>query len=207
MGRIACFLVEPSGKVQVKLRRYSTRANNPCPNGLAGYHNALLFLQNEPEELDEKTQSLLNGMKPREPKDHPGWPTQCSCGYQFQPEDAWDRFIDRIYRRSDTGEEYPRRDIPPGGMWFEPWLDGLFKAQLEHCITVMTPGGEWQIDSQARNCTIPEDHRQQRHHCWVITGTPPLITAGKGGITCSAGAGSIQCGAYHGFLREGYLED
>jgi hypothetical protein len=69
-------------------------------------------------------------------------------------------------------------------------------------LIVMTPGGQWNIDSRASNCTLPYDYE---HRCWVRHGEPPNITVDKQGLTCTAGAGSIQCGDYHGFLVAGAL--
>jgi hypothetical protein len=69
-----------------------------------------------------------------------------------------------------------------------------------HCI--LPNGNEFNIDSRAANCTMKEE---KTHRCWVRTGTPPNITAGKNGNTCSAGAGSILSGDWHGFLRNGEL--
>ncbi|MGC2239138.1 MAG: hypothetical protein WA584_23485 [Pyrinomonadaceae bacterium] len=112
------------------------------------------------------------------------------------------------YRRTDTGEEYADlRDVPVGAMWFADWYDAMFAAQLAHVLVVKTPGGDWIVDSQSANCGLPEDYLQQTHHCWIIEGDLPNITVSKNGKTCVAGAGSIQAGSYHGFLRNGYLEE
>lgn len=69
-------------------------------------------------------------------------------------------------------------------------------------LHVITPGGLWNIDSRASNCTMPYDYD---HRCWVRHGQPPMITVDKQGVTCTAGGGSIQCGDFHGFLRDGEL--
>lgn len=210
MVRIRCFLLEPTERVRVRLRRYSNKGG-PCPlvPGTYSYHTAFSHLvSEEPAERSEEGY-IQNGIRPREPKDDPRWPQECACGgYTFTDEDEWDRFTEQIYRRADTGEETTIRDAPPGAMWEAWWLDQFYVPQGPHCLAVKTPGGEWTIDGQARNCGMPDDHRQEHHHCWVRTGTPPDVTVGKdGGPTCSAGAGSIQCGNYHGFLRGGFLED
>jgi hypothetical protein len=122
-----------------------------------------------------------------------------------------------VWRRVDTGEEFEAlADTPVGAMWFAPWLDEMFSPQLEHVLIVKTPGGDWLIDGEARNCTMPNKGEerdgktyfypfQQDHHCWIIHGTPPDITVDKAGTTCGAGAGSIGKPNYHGFLRNGYL--
>lgn len=208
--RIRCFFLEPTGRIQVKLRRYAhekKRGNCPLhPGNNYSYHEASTIIGSEPVERDDRGY-ISNGMKAPEPHSDPRWPVQCVCGYTFQEDDEWQRFIEAIYRRTDTGEEMTIRDAPAGAMWYAPWLDDMFVPQGEHVLEVKTPGGEWTVDGQASNCTMKDDFKQERHHCWVRTGEPPNITAGKDGPTCSAGAGSIQCGSYHGFLRNGYLED
>lgn len=208
--RIPCFLLEPTERVLVSLRRYADekkRGNCPRFPGKYSYHTALSVIGDEPAEYDERGY-VCNGLKTAPPHDDPRWPTHCLCGYAFRDDDEWQRFTGILYRRTDTGEEMTIRDAPAGAMWYEPHYDELYVPQGPHCLVVKTPGGEWCVDSQANNCTIPDDHRQERHHCWVRTGEPPNVTVGKDGHpTCSAGAGSIQCGSYHGFLRNGYLED
>lgn len=204
MARICCFFLEPTGRVSVKLRRYyCSEVTNPCPKG---FHDAAVMIGNEPEQLD-KQGFTTNGMKPTPAHYDPRWPTSCDCGYVFREEDVWQRFTERIYRRTDTGEEMTLRDAPAGAMWYAEWLDRMYVPQGPHNLMVKTPGGEWCVDGQASNCMMKDDFKQEKHHCWVREGEPPNVTAGKGGPTCSAGAGSIQCGNYHGFLRNGYLED
>lgn len=115
---------------------------------------------------------------------------------------------DRIWQRADTGEKVTSlNDLPAGAMWFADWYDDSFcKPQLAHVLVVKTPGGDWIVDSQSSNCTMPDDRKQEKHHCWIIEGELPNITVSKNGVTCTAGGGSIICGIYHGFLRNGYLE-
>ena len=137
------------------------------------------------------------------------WPTRCGCGYRFKAEDEWSIDFNDIWIREDDWSVLGSRPhkFPPGAMYWAPWMDDHYKPQLEHCLCVILPDGTaWIIDSQATNCTMADDHRQERHHCWVLSGgPPPNVTAGKGGVTCSAGAGSIQSGGYHGFLQNGVL--
>jgi hypothetical protein len=113
-----------------------------------------------------------------------------------------------LYRRTDTGETGLLADFPAGAMWFGDWYpDSMFNPQLGpgKTLIVRTPGGDWVIDQQANNCTIPGDYSQAEHHCWVIHGTPPTITVDKDGVTCKAGGGSIAQKNWHGFLRNGFL--
>lgn len=209
MARIQCFFLEPTDRVRVSLRRY-TQKNTPdcCPvyPGTYSYHTAMIPIGEEPVERDEQGY-ISNGIKALSPHDDPRWPRTCPCGYTFQEEDEWQRFTEQIYRRTDLGGEMTIHEAPAGAMWYAPWMDDLFVPQGEHNLVVKTPGGEWCVDSQANNCTMKEDFKQEHHHCWVRHGEPPNVTVDKDGPTCSAGAGSIQCGSYHGFLRHGFLEE
>lgn len=79
--------------------------------------------------------------------------------------------------------------------YYRPGPDG-------RTLFVVTPGGVWNVDERASNCTLPNDNE---HYCWVRHGIPPMVTVDKVGKTCAAGAGSIMMGKYHGFLRNGKL--
>lgn len=206
--RIRCFLIDSTEEVEASLRRYHLdyEKKDPCPLPGRARHSASVSIGREPVVRDEQGY-ICNSVRNQVPHDDPRWPTQCECGYVFREEDEWRKDSDLIYRRADTGEAFPLRSAPAGAMWYAPWLDDLYTPQGEHNLMVMTPGGEWCVDGQASNCTMKEDFNQKQHHCWVRSGTPPDVTAGKDGPTCSAGAGSIQCREYHGFLRNGYLED
>lgn len=210
MARIKCFLLDPNGRTLVSLRRYrSIKDRNECPGGNGYYHNASVPIEEEQTEHDEEGR-IINGLKPMPSHDDPRWPTQCHyCGYAFQESDEWQREVSTIYRRTDTGEEMTIENAPVGAMWYAPWLDRFHAPQDDRGnLMVKTPGGDWDIDSQCSNCTMKDDRKQEKHHCWVRHGTAPNITVDKqGGPTCAAGAGSIQCGSYHGFLRSGFLED
>lgn len=111
--------------------------------------------------------------------------------------------------RPDTGETQRSPHLfGPGAMWIATWLMGDSGGRWHpgpdgNILIVETPGGSWNIDSRASNCDRRDDHV---HHCWIRHGEPPNITVDKNGDTCGAGAGSIQCGSYHGFLRNGHLE-
>ena len=116
--------------------------------------------------------------------------------------------MDRIYRRTDTGEEMTLSEATPGAMWYADWMLELGHDEWVgpdgHSLVVKCPNGtDWAIDSRASNCTLPND---SKHKCWIRHGTPPNITVDKNGLTCAAGAGSIQAGDYHGFLRAGQFD-
>ena len=108
-----------------------------------------------------------------------------------------------IYRRVDTGEELHGKK-PAGAMWFcEPEYQQYYQAGPDgRTLFVETPGGTWTVDSQASNCTKPND---KEHRCWCRHGDAPNITVNKIGNTCFAGAGSILMANFHGFLIDGEL--
>ena len=102
-----------------------------------------------------------------------------------------------------------------GNMYYVTWLqvaaeDGVgtscsctwSNCDGRHLYVILPNGWEWDSDGRASNCTLPDE---KTHRCWVRTGEPPLVTAGKQGHTCSAGAGSIAPPGWHGFLRNGKL--
>jgi len=138
----------------------------------------------------------------------PRWPTHCACGYEFTTEDPRQLSVEEIYVRADTGEETTIRDAPAGAMWWCDWMGDHWHPQLGRPFAVKLPDGtDWMPDIPAENCTMPDDHGQERHHCWIVKGELPNITVSKDGPTCAAGAGSIQSANYHGFLQNGYLTD
>lgn len=132
-----------------------------------------------------------------------GWKGACSsCGEPI----PWDGPLG-VLGSSGNNRLYDREGgrLEPGDLF---WADhGALRECFDwdncdgrHLCAVLPNGLHWDIDSRANNCGLPGD---RLHRCWVRTGEPPAVTAGKGGRTCSAGAGSILAGDYHGFLVAG----
>jgi len=156
-------------------------------------------------EIDEATYSLgLDGVHAKLRAEGRVAPCE-TCG-RMPPEDL--PFGQWMGCRKVWGTEDGK--LHPGDMFWAPWLhhDGkcLYWDNCDdprgHLIVVLPNGHQWDVDSRASNCTMPED---RTHRCWVRTGEPPNVTAGKSGHTCAAGAGSILSGDYHGFLQNGVL--
>ena len=210
-----CFIVTRLPRARIWLRRFaSNAAAREVPGAkcsINGYHDALVFLADVPD---------LNicGREPTaEEKLNPKWPSKCDCGYQFTDQDEWQIFNwnlcadagGKIYVMRSRDRSFPD-GYPPGAMHWETWLheDGRKCAFWDNCdgrhLIVTCPNGrEWDVDSRASNCTMPND---RTHRCWIRHGEVPNITVDKsGGATCAAGAGSILAGSYHGFLRNGEL--
>lgn len=194
---IECFMLNPTDQGEISLRRYSS--NSKC--GTLYCHDASVIIGQDifiSEYLGECINPQLDHNDKR-------WPNQCNkCNYQFTDNDKWQHRWCRLYERSDTKELTTTHNAPVGAMWYADWLP--FKGEDGKSLMVKLPGGyEWCIDSVANNCTKPNDNK---HKCWPRRGTPPLVTVNKSfGQTCSAGGGSIIVPGFHGFLRNGRLEE
>lgn len=204
-SRIKTFWCEQSARAREQLRRFTYVRDNPCGSTGRG-HDAIATIG----EVDFPLSNGLSGdgtlMYDRA---DPRWPKSCTaCGYEFTPDDQWQHSLDRLYRRVDTGEMLAHEQLPAGASYDCPWVrDFGYVGSDNIALTVVLPDGtHWHVDSEANNCTRKGD---RSHKCWVRDGDPRAcnVTAGKQGNTCSAGAGSIQSPGYHGFLRNGWLEE
>lgn len=202
-SRIQTFWCEPAPRARQRLRRYS-RSDSGCTDAYS-YHNAYAILG----EVDFALETGYTGdsTQPFDRAD-PRWPTKCErCDYAFQPDDEWQHNLDRLYRRADTGELLAHDDMPAGASYDATWYHDFWVGRDGMSLTVVLPDGtHWHVDSRATNCDLPDD---TVHRCWVREGDPRAcnVTAGKNGVTCTAGGGSIQSPAYHGHLRNGVLEE
>ncbi len=197
MPRHACFLIERTNKYRVELRRFCWSDKEKCPLP-HGYHDASIVIEDCVDIVDASCGDKHDHNDPR-------WPKACECGYQFLDSDQWQRNEHELFERKETGERWTLNGkLPVGAMYNADWMPKPWQGLDGLSLVVMTPGGLWNIDSRASNCTKPND---EEHKCWCRQGTPPMIDVNKNGLTCAAGAGSIQCGSYHGFLRHGFLED
>lgn len=200
-----CFLIEPTDRTYRALRRYSGPQAGRGWTCETGYHNALVRIADGTLVIDDH--GFYRTEPEGWPRDDPRWPTHCTCGYAFGPDDPWQLFYERLYRDPRTGAEYTIRDAPPGAMWRAEWMEDVaaYRGPDGQCLAVVLPDGhQWMIDGRASNCTRPKDND---HKCWVRHGEPPNLTVDKNGNTCQAGAGSIVSAGYHGFLVDGYLTD
>jgi hypothetical protein len=218
---IKAFFLEPTGEQRVYLRTYQDcmRSGQPCPG--RSYHDARVLVGTRPEQkLGDGCIAALS--KEDYPPEH--WPVTCGCGYRFSDQAVRQVFTESLYRRSDSGEVCTLREAPEGAIWDAWWCCTPDRMGADgRCLVAKVPGGhEWMIDGRASNCDSPCRHCVRPYHqhspkpddcpgyedarphkCWVREGTPPLLTVGKNGITCGAGAGSILTPNWHGFLRNG----
>lgn len=181
MNGTPCFLLTPTTKARLKLRRYKS-GSGTC-SGPSAYHNATTPFADVPAKLDEHGY-LQSSDELAPPHDDPRWPRKCEgCAYEFQPEDTWQLFQELLYVRSDTGEEVTLREAPVGAMWDAFWLP--WKGPDGRSLVVMTPAGEWTIDGPSEG----GGH-------WTRTGEPPKVTVQP----------SINFpGKFHGWLTAGVL--
>lgn len=197
MGHIQCFFLEPSDQVEISLRRYASLSK--CDR--SGYHNASVVIDRDLQiNVSDVHGDSFSHADQR-------WPKTCACGYEFGPNDQWQYNPHTLYRRADNGELMTLGDAPDGAMWFAPWYGDVPEWRGPDGLTLVVrvpKKHDWIVDSRASNCTMPQDNV---HKCWVRHGSPPNITVDKNGNTCSAGAGSIAVPGWHGFLRNGYLEE
>lgn len=224
MDRIRCFLLLPTGETFISLRRYA-QSDARCPaRTLTGGHDAMTPVDILPElKANSLTQlDFLND---------PRWPASCACGYEFIKDDHRQLFNQTIYRRSDNSEEVLWREAGAGAIMDCEWFHDMKErcGEDSHSYLVKLPGGhEWSPDARASNCDSPcatcgkpnHQHRStprpdgvcdrfvesRAHKCWCRHGTAPDLTVDKSGHTCGAGGGSILVEGWHGFLRQGWLE-
>lgn len=186
-SRIRCFWLEPSDQVEMTLRRFvwSDKAGK-CGATVTGAHDASVAIG----RVAKKDVTDVHG--DHWPHADPRWPRQCACGYTFSDEDQWQFNPHALYRRADTGELLVLGRAPAGAMWNAYWLRGIktFKDRPDGVVLIVrTPGGDWAVDGPSSN-----------GNGWERGGTPagpaPDVDVNP----------SIVCGAYHGFLRHGWLE-
>lgn len=124
------------------------------------------------------------------------YPKVCdACGEPFGEKAIRQLFRERNYNTRTGSPEV-------GDLFYQDW-DGYnyWDNQVGPNLIAVCPGGfQWNIDSRASNCGLPND---RLHRCWVRHGEVPNITVDKKGLTCKAGAGSIKTSNWHGFLRNG----
>lgn len=189
--RIKCFMLQPTNRARRWLRRYYSAER---PDGMRlcepnGYHNAMALIDDADLIRTERGGHSLDSLT--WPEDDPRWPEKCDhCDYRFHEKETRQLFYVPIYLTPDGKEVTIRSSglpgldsAPPGSMWYADWLS-CWKGPDQRSLVLMTPGGEWCIDSPASNGPG-----------WTRTGTPPIVTARP----------SIICGGYHGWLTDGEL--
>lgn len=198
MTKHRCFMLTPTNRAARWLRR--TTGANELDVRLCeplGYHEAMVRI--EDGEIIEAEDGGIS-IDPMEWPDYdPRWPERCGhCDYEFTGICGGQLFYEQIFLTPDGREviwrdpQYPLPSIacaPVGAMRHCPWLakELKFVGPDGLSLSVMTPAGPWEIDSQYPTCGR-----------WSRTGQPPNVTVSP----------SIHfVDRYHGLLREGYLCD
>jgi hypothetical protein len=196
-----CFLIVPTSQAY---REALTTQPGQCPI-YGDYHRGVVVF--EEFEYDPEQEFPKRNLE----FDKAPFPARCECGFSFTSERSNSLSCGHRLIRKDTGETQRHiHQFGTGAMWRATWYKndttGLYGWDWDNAteapLIVRTPGGDWNIDGRASNCTMPND---KTHRCWVRHGEPPNIHVDKNGHTCGAGAGSIIAGNYHGFLHNGQL--
>lgn len=202
---VRCFMVRPTHRWRLSMRRYGRGDGNCTANRGYGYHNADSAVL-EVMECKPDPDGIYRGLPEDDhwPRADPRWPVKCDhCAYQFSEADSWQCFAVQIYV-DDAGVEYGSRNLPPGAMRLEDDEPEYLRGPDGRTLHVICPDGhDWSPDHPCNNCTLPNDRGPYgtAHRCWTRTGVPPLVQVGKQfGKSCSAGGGSILTPGYHGFL-------
>jgi len=216
VNRVRCFVIVHCHTSSYRLRRYvryNAAGDQKCPGfgpGKFSFHNA------ETAEIcstaDEPTKKYFCSRPPQIELTDPRWPTKCDqCDYLFADDDERQIFGEPIFRRADSPEDNPVSMLlsaaPAGALWRAAWLEeGSWRVGFDgqSWVCRLPDGSDWQIDSEASNCTRKGD---RTHRCWVRHGIAPDFNIDKDGPTCDVGCGSIKSPGYHGFLRNGWLEE
>jgi hypothetical protein len=192
MGSVyECFLLRPTNKYRVNLRRYSNSSMCPTNNWC---HNADVFIG-----VEEHSTRPVSGDSEGLPHDDDRWPQKCDqCAYRFLEADYWQVNFDNIYAAVDGREftlissDQMTNDktmmAPPGALWECDWMPGKGPDGKSYCVR--TPGGDWHIDGT------------YSHGRWTRTGTAPNFTVMPSILIGKKSDGSWQ---YHGWFRRGRL--
>lgn len=190
-----CFWVEPSANVTIGLRR---SADGPCPANV-GYHYAVAPLG---EQVARRTtDGYLDVIPVNDFSGHPDWPVTCAkCNYVFDDDDDRQVWQDSIWRRVETGEEWPMDELPVGAMFHATWLVPIGVGEDGIALMVRVPpegpGARshlWHVDGPGR-----KDGKITHARGWTREGDPRR----PGQPTVSP---SIDMGDYHGYLKAGVL--
>jgi hypothetical protein len=185
--RVECFFVERLPRARVELRRFTFSADDAvqCQAGRGG-HDAHVQIGTVPWTEEHWGKGEL----PTEAeKADPRWPARCdACGYEFRPEDQWQRGTHQLFARvGSIAPAFVLAEVPPGAMWDASWWPAPEDRGPDgRCLVVRLPDGtDWMVDGPASN----------GGGRWTRTGEAPHVTARP----------SIATRRYHGFLTDGFL--
>lgn len=185
---VPCFLLLPTTRYLVSLRRWGGEGAAPC-----GYLPWGCDTSVDIGVEEHKTPPISGPPEPRYAHlaTDPRWPERCSvCGAPFRAEDPKQVRFDVLYRRADTGEEMVLSKAPPGAMWDCPWLHHKVGPDGQSLTVRLPDGRDWWVDGPSKNGSG-----------WTRTGTAPAISVNPSIQT----EGNPNRPGYHGFLTNGVL--
>lgn len=187
MTSIPLRIAIPTGRCRRDLRRFTFKGKSETPCITYWGHDARIVLG---EVLQEESDRIHGDNWPH---GDPSWPKVCErCGYEFRPQDEWQRNDNAIYCLPD-GVEFTlwggATEAPPGAMVRADWYDEFsdHPKSIDSWMIVLPDGGTWITSSKATDGGY-----------WEVTGTAPNLTASPS-IFHNAPTG------WHGWLRNGEL--
>lgn len=146
-------MLNESEKTKLYFRRYAQ--GTICPDREGGHDTRVFWktVTNYPGEV-KKPLEITDEMKKRL-----NFPTECSCGYEFDYSDEWQLFRHTLWENPERDLVTTLGDAPEGAMWKAWWY-------ANNDLFVKLPdGSDWNIDGEATNGKN-----------WTREGAPPNIT-------------------------------
>lgn len=220
-----CFWVEPTGKAEIVLRRF-TFGNYPegheshsdlpshavCPAqpvvSTTAYqqgHDATSGVV-EVRDIVLTDERFIASIPATEFEGHEAWPKACEhCGADFADEHEWQVNQRPVYRAAD-GREWNDRELPPGALFHMGWRKvgefGVVDRGDGIILGVVVPAYRGKGGITAAWCV---DGPASTGGYWTRTGdprNPPSLS-----VTPSIAWGGPSPDGYHGFLTQGVLSD
>lgn len=137
-----------TGLVEVSLRRFSS------PSGPGHYHDASAVVEHQvPGHFS--AEGYMEHIEPSAYAGDPKWPTKCSCGYEFTPEDTW-QVNEEVLMRAPDGTLMTASSAPIGACWTARWMTDVAhynKGEPMWPLVIKCPPGhrysEWGVDLRA----------------------------------------------------------
>lgn len=190
-----CFWVEDTGYADIHLRRFTFTDKAPVACTASYGHTAQSPALARVEQ-QRSHEGYLTVVDPYDYAENPAWPTACEvCGYAFRPEDEWQVNQEAIYKRPDTGEEWPQKALPVGAMFDAFWMPTKGPDGIALAVVLPPPAPD------SRGHVWFPDHPSSSGGAWTRTGDPKAVPPT---VDCNP---SILTGDYHGYLRLGVLTD
>lgn len=189
-----CFWTEPTGKAVLYFRRFTFKADDPCPESEQGHSASKRYAV---RKLRLTPEGMIEALSVNRYRTRPEWPKKCDlCGKRFSKKAQWQVNQEPIYVRPDTGETWERRELPVGAMYHGWWSPKNWTGSDGIALHVILPRADgspdhaWNVDGPATS----GGH-------WTRTGDPKAVPT-----TVDANP-SILTSEYHGYLRNGVLTD